>query len=97
MDAALKKTGLTCIVIGIGFSMLAPTAGALVENATIRNMGSLAAAFGMLIFLFGCVQIAKAKGQPWYYGLIGLLSCIGLAVLWFVIPDKNAATGAPSP
>lgn len=95
MDAALRKTGLTCIVVGIAFSALAPTVGGLVESAAVRNMGALAAGFGTLIFLYGCVQIAKAKGQPWFYGLIGLLSCIGLAVLWFVIPDKHGAAGAP--
>jgi len=90
MDAALKKTGLTLVVIGIAFSAVAPTAGALVESATIRSAASTSAGFGFLIFLAGCVQIAKAKGQPWYYGLLGIMSCIGLAVLWFAVPDKHA-------
>jgi hypothetical protein len=91
MDAAMKKTGVTCIIIGIVVTAIAPTTGGLVESAAIRRMGSLCAGLGTIVFLYGCVQIAKAKGQPWFYGLLGLLSCLGLAVLWFVVPDKTKA------
>lgn len=89
MDAKLKKSGVTLIAVGIGFEILAPVTGGLVESAAVRSAGSLAAVFGTLLFLYGCVQIAKAKGQPWFFGLLGLLSCLGLAVLWFVVADKN--------
>lgn len=90
MDVALKNSGLTLIVIGVAFSAIAPMAGALIESSAIRIAASTSAGFGALIFLYGCVQIAKAKGQPWYYGLLGFISCIGLAVLWFAVPDKHA-------
>ena len=90
MDAALKKTGTTLIIAGLVITAIAPTTGALVESSAIRSAGSLAAGVGTLLFVYGCVQIAKAKGQPWFYGLLGLFSCIGLAVLWFVVPDKKA-------
>ena len=91
MDAALKKTGVTLVVVGLVVASLAPITGGLVENAAIRRAGSLAASIGGIVFVYGCIQIAKAKGQPWYYGLLGFLSCIGLAILWFVIPDKHKA------
>jgi len=90
MDAALKKSGLTLIVIGLVFMPLAPIAGGLFESATIRSSASLATSLGGAIFTFGCIRIAVAKGQPWFYGFLGLLNCLGLAILWFAIPDKSA-------
>jgi len=89
MDAALKRNGLTLAIAGIAISAIAPLAGGLVESASIRHAASFAAPVGTLLFLYGCIRIARAKGQPWFYGLLGFLSCIGLAILWFVIPDKN--------
>lgn len=89
MDAALKKTGTTLVIAGLVITAIAPTTGALVESSAIRSAGSLAAGLGTLLFLYGCVQIAKAKGQPWYFGLLGFFSCIGLAILWFAVPDKR--------
>ena len=87
MDAALKKTGLALIVAGVLVFSIAPIAGATVESSAVRSAASTASGLGTLLFVGGCIQIAKAKGQPWYYGL---LSCLGLAVLWFAIPEKSA-------
>lgn len=92
MDANLKKTALTLIVIGVVTMPLAPLAGGLVESDSIRRMAALATTFGFGAFLFGCSRLALAKGQPWWYGLLGLFNLIGLAVLWFVIPDRSAQT-----
>ena len=92
MDENLRKTGLSLVVVGLAFSAVAPITGGLVESAAIRKAASLCAGIGTLFFVYGCVQIAKAKGQPWYVGLLGLLSCLGLAVLWFVVPDKRQAS-----
>ena len=91
MDATLKKQGLTMVVAGLVICSLAPLAGGLVESAAIRNAASFAPALGQMVVVFGCIQIAKAKGRPWHYGLLGFLSCIGLAILWFVVEDKNKA------
>ena len=92
MDAAaLKKNGLILVIVGIVICSIAPLTGGLVESAAIRKAGSFAPVFGQLIVVYGCMQIAKGKGQSWHYGLLGFLSCIGLAILWFVIPDKNRA------
>jgi hypothetical protein len=48
------------------------------------------------LFLAGCIFIARAKGRPWYYGLFGLLSLVGLAILWFAVADKDPS-GATKP
>ncbi len=92
MDAKLKKSAVTLMVVGLLFTPLAPIAGGLVESDAIRRSAALATTFGTAIFVFGCIHLAKAKGQPWYLGLLGLLSCVGLAILWFVVPDKAPAT-----
>ena len=92
MDAALKKSGLTFIIVGLVCMPLGPIAGGLFESDRIRSSGSLATSLGAAIFTFGCIRIALAKGQPWFYGLLGLLNCLGLAVLWFAVPDKNVPT-----
>lgn len=88
MDAALKKSGTSLLGVGLLFLPIAPIVGGTVENATVRHSAALATSFGFAMFLFGCIHIAKAKGQPWFYGLLGLFSCLGLAVLWFAVPDK---------
>lgn len=91
MDANDKKSGLTLALIGLLFSPLAPLAGGLIESGAIRHGASLATTFGLVLLLYGSVRIAKAKGHPWYVGLLGLFSCVGLAVLWFVVPDKSGS------
>lgn len=88
MDAELKKAGTTLIAVGLLFQPVAPITGALVESATVRHSGALATTFGVAIFVFGCVKIARAKGQPWWLGLLGTLSLLGLAILWFAVPDR---------
>jgi len=89
MDSSLRKNGLTLVVVGLAFSAIAPLAGGLIESAAIRRAASPCAGIGALFFVYGCIQIAKAKGHPWYVGLLGFLSCLGLAVLLFVVPDKR--------
>jgi thiol:disulfide interchange protein len=86
MLAAEKKTGTTGIVLGFVIIIVAQVIANVAGSAMIGSLLSLA---GSAVFIWGCVNIAKAKGQPWYFGLLGFLSCIGLAVLWFVIEDKH--------
>jgi hypothetical protein len=94
MDANAKKSALTFMAIGLLFQPLAPIAGGVIESDAIRRSASLATTFGVALFVYGCIQLAKAKGQPWYVGLLGMFSCVGLALLWFVVPDKSAPTPA---
>ena len=43
---------------------------------------------GTVIFVWGCCLLAKGKGYPNYFGMLGLLSLVGLMILW-LIPEKG--------
>lgn len=53
--------------------------------ALLLAAGSL---IGSLLFIVGLCYYAKAKGYSSVFGLLGLLSCIGLLIL-AVLPDKT--------
>jgi hypothetical protein len=53
--------------------------------ALLLAAGSLV---GSLLFIIGLCYYAKAKGYSSVFGLLGLLSCIGLLIL-AVLPDKK--------
>jgi len=89
MDANLARSGRTLAVVGIVMTAAAPLAGELVESARVRGSASLMTTFGLIVLLVGCFQIARAKAQPWYVGLLGLFSFVGVLILWFVVPDKT--------
>ncbi len=90
MNAALKKTAVGGIGVGLAISLVGFVLNAFLGMLSPRLAQgfSLLIVFGNVIFVLGCINLARAKGQPWYFGLLGLLSCLGLAVLWFVVPDK---------
>ena len=88
MDAHFARSGRTLAIVGIVMTAAAPLAGALVESARIRGSASLLTTFGLIVLLVGCFQIARAKAQPWYVGLLGLLSFVGVLILWYVVPDR---------
>lgn len=90
MNAELKKSAVPLIIAGLLMMPIAPIVGGTVESGAIRHSASLLTTFGFGIFLFGCIRLARAKGQPWFYGLLGFLNLLGLAILWFAVPDKNA-------
>ena len=43
---------------------------------------------GTVAFVYGCVNYALAKGRAGWWGLLGLLSVLGLIVLW-LLPDRS--------
>lgn len=90
MDAALKKSAMPLVVVGLVCMPWAPIAGGLIESASIRHSAALLTTAGLAFFVLGCIRLARAKGQPWFFGLLGLLNLLGLAILWFVVPDKIA-------
>lgn len=86
-----KQAALSIVGVGLGFEIFGFVANAvLAPGPRLAQMFSLAIVAGVLITLAGCVQLARAKGQPWFFGLLGLLSFVGAAVLWFLVPDKKA-------
>lgn len=88
MNAELRKSGLTIVALGLLFVPAGPITGGLVESAAVRHAGALATSFGVAAFTFGCIQLARAKGRPWWFGLLGLANLVGLAILWFVVADR---------
>jgi hypothetical protein len=90
MKAQLRKSAIGAMAIGFALALAGFVANALLGmlSARLAHGFSLLIVFGNAIFVWGCILFARAKGQPWYLGLLGLLSCLGLALLWFVVPDK---------
>jgi hypothetical protein len=43
---------------------------------------------GLVIFIWGCMQMAMEKGYSKWLGLLGFFSCIGLLIL-MVLPEKS--------
>ena len=64
---------------------------ALSPSAAFAHMLSLGITAGVLIVFGGSIALARAKGRPWYFGLLGLLSVFGVAILWFAVPDAPAS------
>lgn len=85
-----KQAAVSIVGVGLGFEVFGFVANAaLAPGPRLAQMFSLLIVGGVLITLAGCVQLARAKGQPWFFGLLGLLSFVGAAVLWFLVPDKK--------
>lgn len=91
MNVALKKTAVSALWLGFVISLVGFVLNALlgVLSHRLAQMFSLLITMGHAIFVLGCINLARAKGQPWYFGLLGLLSWLGLLILWFVVPDKS--------
>jgi hypothetical protein len=43
---------------------------------------------GLVLWIWGCVNYAEGKGYSKWFGLLGLLSFIGLAIL-VIMHDRN--------
>lgn len=91
MNVQLKKTAVSALWLGfliglVGFALNAVVGGL---SPRLAQAFSLLIVAGNVVFVLGCINLARAKGQPWYLGLLGLLSCVGLAILWFVVPDRK--------
>lgn len=91
MDAQLKKTATGALWLGFGISFVGFILNALIGSLSHRlaQPFALLISFGNLIFLFGCINYARAKGQPWYVGLLGLCNVLGFLVLAFLVPDRR--------
>jgi hypothetical protein len=92
MDDRRKKS-LVFIGSGFGISVLAFVLNALVGGMSPRLAQSFALAISMghAIVVLGCIQLAIEKGKPWYWGLLGVLSCLGVGILWFGVKDEAPA------
>ena len=75
--------------IGIGIGILLQLAGRFVaRNDATALVGNILALVGFVFFIWGCMNYAAGKGHSKLLGLLGLLSCIGLLILFF-LPDRH--------
>ena len=91
MNVQLKKTAVGALWLGFGISLTGFALNAVLGAVSHRLAQSFAflITMGNLVFLLGCINYARAKGQPWYVGLLGLCNLIGFAILVFLVPDKS--------
>lgn len=85
----LKSSALKVIAGGFALSTGAFLInGILAPGPTIARSLAFGISIGFGLFLFGCWALARAKGRPGYFGLLGFLSLVGVAILWFVVEDR---------
>lgn len=91
MNPQLRKNAVGAIWVGFGISFAGFILNALIGTLSHRlaHPFALLITFGNLILLLGCINYARAKGQPWYLGLLGLFNLVGVAILVFFVPDRN--------
>jgi hypothetical protein len=91
-----KKSAWTIIITGIVMASVFFLLNGLFASMHPRLPGMLSTGitFGNAIACWGCIRLAVAKGYPWYVGLLGLISCVGLVVVGFVLKDKDPAARA---
>jgi hypothetical protein len=85
------RKALTIAAWGIAIAFFGFLLNGLIGLASARLAQAFATTivFGNLVCLFGCIQLARAKGHEWYVGILGIFNFVGLAVLWFVVRDKR--------
>lgn len=82
------KKKITNIGLGVGI-VLQLSRFILVRYGIISpDVGSYIWGLGVLVFVWGCMNYAEGKGSPKWFGLLGVLSLIGLLGLFF-LPDQH--------
>jgi hypothetical protein len=74
--------------IGVGLGIVLQIVGRILSNDGMNGIGFIAILAGFVLFIWGCGQYAKGKGYSPWFGLLGLLSILGLIVLVF-FKDKH--------
>jgi len=80
--------------VGVGLGIILQIGGRQMIDSGSPLPGLLIELAAFVLFIWGCVQYARGKGQSPWFGALGLLSILGLIVLVF-LPDrykKGAAT-----
>lgn len=82
--------------IGVGLGLIGQIIGRVLMNSISQGqavLGLVIALVALVVFIWGCAQYAKGKGHSGWFGLFGVLSLVGLLVLFF-LPDRHKATRA---
>jgi hypothetical protein len=80
-----RATAWLWIVIGLSMQ-LGPK---FVRNATPHGFGSLISFAGTVVLLAACALYAQSKGRSRNWGLLAVLSFIGVIIL-VLLPRKNS-------
>ncbi len=91
MDGALKDKALKTIGLGLGIQFIGWLGAAFFPIEAIRRGFPLMISAGLLVIIFGCFFLAEAKGRPKYFGLLGIMSLLGVLILYFLVPSKRPA------
>jgi hypothetical protein len=76
--------------LGVGLGILLQIVGRIMaaQSEPLAVPGHLLAGVGFLVLIAGCFSYAEGKGHSRWWGLLGLLSIIGLIILVF-LPDRH--------
>jgi hypothetical protein len=86
MLAEYKSKTVSFVVGGIVLQIIG---GILAKAGFLGGLvGGPVGLLGSVLLIMGCCFYAKAKGYAWWVGLLGLLSCVGVVVLYF-LPDLH--------
>ncbi len=99
MDAALNRKSLMLGVPGIilqfvGQFLPAMVSGRQVPSDSVVIGGVCVVLLGTVLLIFGLCTYAQAKGHSRWWGLMGLLSIIGLIVLG-LLKDRRKESSPP--
>ena len=86
MLAEYKSKTISFVIAGLILQIV----GGIIAKAGFLGamVGGPVALLGSVLLIMGCCFYAKAKGYAWWFGLLGLLSCVGLVVL-YLLPDQH--------
>jgi hypothetical protein len=91
MDSRYKRKALTGV--GVGLSMAAVGFGLVISERdtapALAIVGGVMMLAALLLYLWGCAALAKAKGQSTAIVLTFVLGGLFPLVLLLVLPDKN--------
>lgn len=89
MDTTEKAKAIKLFWMGLALQFVGWGVAAFFPIEAIRRGAPLLMSAGSILIILCCVALAKAKGHPWWLGLLGFFSCLGFAIVWFVLPDKR--------
>ena len=80
----------TNVGIGVGFLMQVAgnVIGGISSSSALAMLGLLISLAGFGLFIWGCISYAQGKGYHGAWGLLGVISLLGLIILVF-FPDKH--------
>lgn len=83
-----EKKFNTNLGVGIGLTISITQVFLVRAHILPSLLGHIMAWLGLGFLVWGCMNYAEGKGHSKWFGLLGILSCIGLLIL-VLMPDRN--------